>query len=141
MKREIKFRGKYSRRHEWQYGHYFNNHDMGANQDIIINFNHNTCETDEFIVDPGSVGQFTGLKDKNGKEIYEGDILKTSTGIAIVVWADASFALKSPGSEAVDWDRSPVYEMSEIIGNIYENYELIDKPATSNQLTTKNSEL
>jgi hypothetical protein len=35
--RNTKFRGKYSPRHEWVYGDYFNNHDIGANQDIIIN--------------------------------------------------------------------------------------------------------
>lgn len=69
--------------------------------------------------------QFTGLHDKNRKEIYFGDVLQTPTGIATVVWQDIAVALQSPGSEAVDWEHSSYYTKCKIIGNVHENPELL----------------
>ena len=69
--------------------------------------------------------QFTGLHDKNGKEIYEGDVLQTRSGVGHMVFDNCGYAIKSPGSEAVDYEFSAFYLECEIIGNIYENPELI----------------
>jgi len=80
----------------------------------------------EDVLDEGDViEQCTGLKDKNGKLIYEGDILKTLDGsICFVIWSGTSFWLESPGSEAKDWEYNSFYEHCEVIGNIHENKEL-----------------
>lgn len=69
--------------------------------------------------------QCTGLKDRKGELIYEGDILKDKNGIGFVVWSDCSFWLESPGSQARDLEYSNYYNNAEVIGNIYENPELI----------------
>ena len=82
--------------------------------------------------------QFTGLLDKNGKEMYEGDVLKQTHGgheiTGVMIWNSqkAQFGMEA----TVDFDAPPHIESlesvdgrPEIIGNIYENPELIEKVA------------
>jgi hypothetical protein len=73
------------------------------------------------------VVQYTWLRDKNKKEIYEGNIIKWKWNTYIVVFEHASFKLKTIDDSAPDY--IPIYENRdriEIIWNIYENPELLN---------------
>lgn len=96
-------------------------------------------------VDPKTVGQFTGLHDANGREIYEGDIVSKTTKsgypdncVGEIVFRDGLFGLKkdsryglpvrilAKSSEWVDGNASGVsIHEYEVIGNIYDNTELL----------------
>lgn len=69
--------------------------------------------------------QFTGLRDKNGKEIYEGDVFRTSLGhVAIVEWEKEGRFLGFTIDRSILYiNREPAVE---VIGNIYEKPELLE---------------
>lgn len=116
--REIKFRGKH--KNDWIYGYSIEQKPDGTI--FIINSEDGMW----YEVDKNTIGQYTGLKDKNGKEIYEGDIFNLGDNriLYIVEWFDTGLkGIQMRTNSTVELK----YWQSEIrvIGKVYENLELL----------------
>lgn len=128
--REIRFRGKCRNTGAWVYGSHVQ---TGVGLHYIIPQNLISNALFETVVDKESVGQYIGLKDKNGKGIYEGDIVDTtydgSTFVGVVVYDLSELDFKATdGKEHYrqNFQYLPRCDEIEIIGNIYENPELLE---------------
>ncbi len=124
--REIKARGISVDRKEWIYGYLIGDNVIVGN---IVEFNDEYFNTSFWQkVHTETVGQDTGIKDKNGKEIFEGDIynLGDKRILSVVEWHDSGFMGKQKGTVGSREGLQHWRNRIEIIGNIYENPELLE---------------
>ena len=129
--REILFRGKNKYFNEWAEGYYTKGFNRPENDllDMIYSFSKEN-EKNKFsytVVNPETVGQYTGLTDKNGKKIFEGDIVMAyfysnrSYQKFRVIFKNGAFLFDNGSVEVPVWD---IYCLR-IIGNIHDNPELL----------------
>lgn len=121
MRREILFRGKLKKSNKFIYGL--------PTCDFSYIFNSSQVDScDNYEVIPETIGQFTGMIDKNGTKIFEGDIIKwiDSDGnnrIDKVWYHNGGFVLCNIEHHIGNY----IHNYIEVIGNIYDNPELINK--------------
>ena len=122
--REILFRGKAKNDGEWLCGHYTEYAGVGQIWVDTDNGKHN------YLVDIDTVGEYTGLNDQNGKRIFEGDIMPVWEGgekyLYKVIYCGDCFMLSMLDSEQGSYPLSVKHSISEVIGNIHDNSELLE---------------
>lgn len=140
MKREIKFRGKCSKQSkyagQWVYGNLVIPEEIQGDEVMIVKALSDDASC-TYHVDVNSVGQFTGLTDKKGREIYEGDVLKISsiavTFLCVVTWNEEVGLWCLRFIEEIKEGTRPLgrwlcdrdYDI-ELTGNIYDNKDLAE---------------
>ena len=137
--REILFRGKQEDNGEWVYGAYYHQTEFYGD-DCDYHYIISSCDEleDNMMcfdgVIPETVGQYTGLTDKNGKRIFEGDIIDTPDRLIKVVWFernaqfDLNFIKHAHDKKIINFKGIEMRDLKEyeVIGNIHDNPELIE---------------
>lgn len=119
--REILFRAQRTMNNEWVEGYYSEySYELGRGNFI--------CDSDfDYTVYPETVGQFTGLTDKNGKRVFEGDIISFGLRVCVVIYdaENARYMFYENGRHKLDGFNVETMKLKEIIGNIHDNPELL----------------
>ena len=124
--REILFRGKQMDNGEWVKGFYVcvldTHYIMTGKFDSLTN---GIINSEAYKVDPSTIGQFTGLEDKLGTKIFEGDVID-DLGVEYIVVFDSDYAQFRGKFDGWNAEISHIASRCEVIGNIHDNPELLE---------------
>jgi len=124
--REILFRGKRMDNGEWVKGFYVcipdTHYIMTGKFDSLTN---GIINSEAYKVDPSTIGQFTGLEDKLGTKIFEGDVID-DLGVEYIVVFDSDYAQFRGKFDGWNAEISHIASRCEVIGNIHDNPELLE---------------
>lgn len=133
--REIIFKAKRIDNGEWVEGYYLKRYDLLGNEEHLI-FHADSYTVWEYAeIDPETLCQFTGLRDKNGKRIWENDILMAhldesypeDTTYETVEWGVAGWVTGEANSAGRQYLDEFDTEHYEVVGNIFDNKELLQE--------------
>lgn len=126
--REYKFRGK--ARTGWKFGSFWAPSNEACKPLIYERFAIPMRDGNGYWheVDADTVGQFTGLKDLAGNEIYEGDVIKTREGdVGVIVWETELGGFRARLTDDSFYTLTAFFaSMFSVIGNIYDNSDLLE---------------
>ena len=126
------FKGKRIDNGEWVEGALFNgeSHCIIGQEIKFSPYTEHECKIVGYEVDRDTICQCTGLKDRNGKLIWENDIIKCKFGIAVAVWDKSEWRIKLVKDNI--WRKDLHYwvvednQRTEVVGNIFDNPELLE---------------
>lgn len=130
--KEILFKAKRIDNGEWVEGYVVRKHGLYFIYDIV---NSETCRQNNYEVDPGTICQFTGLCNKNGKKIWENDILMAhldesypeDATYETIEWGMSGWVTREAGSTDRQYLDKFDLEHYEVVGNIFDNPELLQE--------------
>lgn len=146
--RDILFRGKGLDTGKWYEGFYialsdttycfkedYDRHPDNTKHYIVFDKMTDWCLPNQHLkadVDPSTVGQYVGLKDKNGKRIFAGDILGSrydylspdNVAVEVVKWFCNGWAIQEGDCPPMLLEEDGILPYSEVIGNVHDNKEL-----------------
>ena len=142
---EILFRGKRTINGDWVYGDFVRGNERKSLRDSIFVYDSETQSFNDYEINPSTLGQYTGLTDKNGKRIFEGDILhiaKNADGLGgyyqppldypvnvVVKWDLCAWMWETlcDDKRYISFPDAWCHYECEVIGNITDNQELLEK--------------
>lgn len=125
MAREIIFRGKRVDNGKWVYGDFIHRRIWGKDVAIILTEDNGFDSYVEYEVLPNTVGQYTGLTDKNGTKIFEGDILEYGSNeeLCEVVYREEDAMFYARFYDVLESFGDVIDSWFEVVGNIHEGVQ------------------